>query len=340
VPSLTTLGLSADAELLYRCLLAFGPQTVGRLERDLGLPAARANRGMDELASARAVFPRNGSGRGAPVWMARTASDVVPALRQRRHAEAHARLRRAALRQLVPEPLALGAGIRHLPSRALARARLAELVGVVRHEHVAMQPEPVYEAESARSAVPMDRALLTRGVQMRVLGAQPTEGGDQLVAYGRRADEARPDYRYADDVPTKLIVMDRRIALLPVSPDNLDRGYLEITQDAMVAALLALFERTWTAARASQEFALSHLQLTVREKTLVTLLAQGYTDASAAKAMRISRRAVSTTVRDLMDRFGVENRFQLGIAVGTLGAARLPEIGTPPGSPGVHEQNR
>ena len=63
--------------------------------------------------------------------------------------------------------------------------------------------------------------------------------------------------------------------------------------------------------------------LTPREKTLVELLAAGHTDASAAKRLGCSPRTVSYTLRALMDRFGVENRFQLGLALGTLGAHGL-----------------
>jgi DNA-binding CsgD family transcriptional regulator len=156
-------------------------------------------------------------------------------------------------------------------------------------------------------------------VRVRVLGALPADGGDPLTAYGRQSNDLMPDYRETAEVPVKLIVMDRRIAFLPVSPDNLDRGYLEITQEAVVAAFVSLFERRWEAADTRQEQSMPRISLTSRERTLLGLLAQGYTDAGAADTMRISRRTVSNTLRDLMDRLGVDNRFQLGLAIGTLG---------------------
>lgn len=57
-----------------------------------------------------------------------------------------------------------------------------------------------------------------------------------------------------------------------------------------------------------------------REKALVELLAAGHTDASAARRLGVSPRTVSYTLQSLMDRLAVENRFQLGLALGTLGA--------------------
>jgi DNA-binding CsgD family transcriptional regulator len=59
--------------------------------------------------------------------------------------------------------------------------------------------------------------------------------------------------------------------------------------------------------------------LTDRERELIALLARGHTDVSAATQMRVSGRLITKMMRALMDRAGVDNRFQLGLA---LGAAR------------------
>jgi len=67
-----------------------------------------------------------------------------------------------------------------------------------------------------------------------------------------------------------------------------------------------------------------------REKALVELLAAGHTDASAARRLGVSPRTVSYTLQSLMDRLEVENRFQLGLALGTLGARDRTEAGPPP----------
>jgi LuxR family transcriptional regulator of spore coat protein len=62
---------------------------------------------------------------------------------------------------------------------------------------------------------------------------------------------------------------------------------------------------------------------TPREKALVELLAEGHTDASAARRLGVSPRTVSYTVQSLMDRLEVDNRFQLGLALGLLGVDKL-----------------
>jgi len=78
---------------------------------------------------------------------------------------------------------------------------------------------------------------------------------------------------------------------------------------------------------------MSPIDLDPRERQLVALLARGHTDATAARELRVSTRTVSTIVRSLMDRLGVENRFQLGVALGTRHLVAPPE----PEPPLVHD---
>lgn len=58
------------------------------------------------------------------------------------------------------------------------------------------------------------------------------------------------------------------------------------------------------------------VELTARERSIVELLAEGHTDAFVAERLGISPRTIAYTMRSLMDRLGVENRFQLGLILG------------------------
>jgi LuxR family transcriptional regulator of spore coat protein len=66
------------------------------------------------------------------------------------------------------------------------------------------------------------------------------------------------------------------------------------------------------------EHGLPKITLSDRERELIALLAQGHTDVTAAEQLDISARSVTNILRSLMDRLGVENRFQLGLALGNL----------------------
>jgi LuxR family transcriptional regulator, transcriptional regulator of spore coat protein len=71
------------------------------------------------------------------------------------------------------------------------------------------------------------------------------------------------------------------------------------------------------------------ITLSARERELISLLAEGHTDASAAEILQISPRSVTNILRSLMDRLGVENRFQLGLALGFLRQAHVPAPNPP-----------
>jgi DNA-binding NarL/FixJ family response regulator len=66
------------------------------------------------------------------------------------------------------------------------------------------------------------------------------------------------------------------------------------------------------------------IALAPRERALLRLLAAGHTDTSAARRLYVSPRTVTNMLRALMDQLGVNNRFQLGIALG-LHTATAPQ---------------
>lgn len=62
------------------------------------------------------------------------------------------------------------------------------------------------------------------------------------------------------------------------------------------------------------------MHLTPRERSIVALLAEGHTDAVIASRLDISVRTIAYTLSALMERYGVTNRFQLGLRLGAESA--------------------
>jgi DNA-binding CsgD family transcriptional regulator/sugar-specific transcriptional regulator TrmB len=322
IPSLVSCGLSPDADLVYRTLVTRGADCAKELARSLGLPRRRILDALDELAARDAAVLAPPARPEAAVWCAHPPAKVLPALRR-----AARRPRPVSYADPVRADRAIGIplsdGLRHLPSRAAARTRMADLVATASREHLAMNTEQSFEPEATRAAAPLDRALLSRNIRLRVLGLQPVDV-DPLEAHGHRPPDRMPDYRQMTEAPMKLIVVDRAVALFPVDPADFDRGYLEVAHQPVVSALVALFERNWENARVPPAGGPGCTPLSAREQALITLLAAGHTDISAAQRMQISPRSVTNIMRSLMDRLNVENRFQLGLMLGAQYAFALP----------------
>jgi DNA-binding CsgD family transcriptional regulator len=331
VPRLARWGMTPDADLGYRALSMMGPHTVARLARELGMSQRRVSRALDELAAVEAVRPvRTAANAGycskdGLVWEAVALDRVLHTLRQRRTPDsALERWRRHITTVSGVGLMALeDASVRRWPTRATARQRASTLIAAERHEHLAINTEEVFDAESTAAALPLDNSMLARGIRLRVLGRPPSDG-DRSSAYATALGRSGGMYRELQTLPLKLMIFDRRVAFLPSDPLDLEKGYVEVADAEVVRALAGMFDRLWADGRDPREQGVPPIDLSNREQSLVHLLAMGYTDQSAAQELRLSVRTVAYTMRSLMDRLGVENRFQLALLLGAAGAAPQP----------------
>jgi DNA-binding NarL/FixJ family response regulator len=324
VPMLGRWGLSPDADLIYRRLVLLGPSSRPQLGRQLGVAPARVGQALDELAAAGAVRHSHRGGEGE--WSAvdvdvvlarvrRHRSPVVIGDRYRQHLAVVAGLRL----ETVP-----AVAVHRMPTRAAARRRIADLAVAERHEHLAINTEDVISAAAAAAASPLDRALVARGVRLRTLGFAPRDGSPDrpLVAGG--------EHRRAENLPLKLMVFDRRNALFPADPADFEAGAIEIDDPDAVAQLTQLFYRIWHAVPHPRDLEVPPIVLTSRDHRIVSLLAAGLSEEAVAIELGISRRTVAYALRALMDRLGVENRFQLALLLGAANAVPLPPTARQP----------
>jgi DNA-binding CsgD family transcriptional regulator len=323
--------VTPDADLGYRALSMLGPRTVARLARELGMSQTRVSRALDELVAVGAVRPAFAAANAGQrskdglVWEAVAPQRVLDTLRLRRRPDsALERWRRHVATVSGVGLMALkDASVRRWPTRAAARQRAASLTAAERHEHLAINTEEVFDSEATAAALPLDNSILARGIRLRVLGLPPSDG-DRLHAYATALGRASGMYRELATLPLKLMVFDRRVAFLPNDPLDLEKGYVEVADTEVVGALAAMFDRLWADGIDPRKQGVSPIDLNNREQALVRLLAMGYTDQSAAQELRLSVRTVAYTMRHLMDRLGVENRFQLALLLGAAGAAPQP----------------
>jgi DNA-binding CsgD family transcriptional regulator len=343
IPRLTRWGVSPDADLIYRALTMMGGRKDTELSRELGLPRSRVVAALDELAAVRAAQPTRSPAlrSGSPVarrWDPCPVSQVLRHLRRpvvpgtgrdrwRQHFGTLDGLDLPALDE---------SRIRRWGSRSLARRRIAHLAAAERYEHLAINTEEVITADATAAALPVDRALAERGIQIRVLGRPPGDG-DRSTAHLAQMGGTALTYRELPDLPIKLIVFDRRVVLFPADPLNFETGVVEVDDPPVVQALCGLFDRLWTQGRDPHRQGVPPITLTPREQALVALLSAGHTDVSAANELKLSVRTVAYTMRELMDRLGVENRFQLALLLGAAGAAPLPSSCTAEPPPGKDE---
>jgi DNA-binding CsgD family transcriptional regulator len=213
-------------------------------------------------------------------------------------------------------------------------ARIDELAMAAHHSLCAFVPNSLPSEAALTASLRNDQLMLERGMTIRTIFAEALCRDKITRQYLHALADLGGEVRLAPAVPTRLLVYDGEAALLPLDPADSRLGAVELRGPGVVAALLALFEQSWSSATPPGiERARDHLGLDPRERELLSLLARGLTDEAVAKRLGISLRSVRRIVQSLMERFEARSRFELGMRAATrFGNSEL----TPSKQPSPH----
>lgn len=197
-------------------------------------------------------------------------------------------------------------------------ARLRQIQLRAEHEVLSLVKAPVSVLESTENDA--EDVAVARGVQYRVvLERAMLQAEPRLVEEVHRARAAGEQVRVASRVPTKLFIIDREIALVPlgIGTAPVESAFL-LGPSGLLDALIALFDAVWDAA---QEFDVGPGGPDGDDVRLLTMLLAGMTDEAIARDLDISVRTVQRRVRSLLDLARVETRLQLGYVIARRGWA-------------------
>jgi DNA-binding CsgD family transcriptional regulator len=166
----------------------------------------------------------------------------------------------------------------------------------------------------------VEHEMARRGVVIRsVIERDWLEQPETASALARYVAEGQ-HIVVADKVPVKLIVVDRRIALLPLDPEREGEPVaLVVHRTGLLTALGSLFdeyfEKGWRLRDHGAEPGpddRGEAQLDAVDRQIVVLLHVGLTDAAIARQLGMGHRTVQRRLRALMVQVGAATRFQLG----------------------------
>ena len=325
---LNILGIGIVEERLYRALLADPRAPVSALAASIGVSIVRARQAVRALRRAGMLSTRAGH---ADAFVPAPPDVAVAALISRRQQDLEqARLYalqlladfRAGTRfeqptqlvEVISDPEAIG-------RRAVQLMRGAG-------KEILMFDKPPYLGTPDN---PDEFDSLARGVRWRaVYSVESLDIPGQLAQLGRlrRAGERA---RVSAEVPIKLVIADRQVALLPGAldePSAVNTAIL-VHPGSLLMALVLLFDSVWerglrpdlsAAAGAANDTA------DAPDHTVLPLLAAGMKDEAIARQLGVSLRTVRRWIANLMSDYGVVTRFQLGLAAARLAASRDEEL--------------
>lgn len=160
---------------------------------------------------------------------------------------------------------------------------------------------------------PGQHAALARGVRWRAIYAPESlepAGMPEVVRDLRKAGERA---RVLADLPMKLVIADRRIALLPLVTGDVIGQTVVVHPSSLLDALVTLFEVLWErAAPFAGTMECASGGPAEEDRRLIELLAMGLKDDAIARQLGLSTRTMRRRIKRLMDELGVRNRFQAG----------------------------
>jgi len=317
---LEALGVSLDAEKVYRAMLAEPRIGVAQLAEGLGWTDAQVRGGLDELARLSLLRPSweaPGALRlvnpevGLSSLLAEQEAELVE--RQRQIAAS-----RAAVAAVVADYADLNPSRQHSDIEQLvgidavrswlearAHAGLSEVMG--------FNTGGAQSEQSMAASKPLDQEALERGTVMRTIYLDSARNDPPTLTYLRWLAETGGQVRTLPTLPLRMVIFDRKQALIPVNPEHSKTGAVVQRGPGMVAALCALFEQMWQSAKpVGQEKHRDDQGLTGQEQAIITLLAEGWTDDVIARKLGVSVRTSRRITAELTQRLGARSRFQAG----------------------------
>lgn len=319
---LQPLGVSQDAENVYRLMLSQPTFGVAELATWLEMPQERVRAGLDELA--RLSLARES--RDYPGQLRAVQPNVAfdTMLRQQEHDVArhlHALAdRRAAVAAAIAEygpllPSHPDVGSEHLVGLDAIQVRLEELSRELTSECLSVMPGGAQSQASLDASRPLDQDALANGIELLTLYQDSARNDPTTYAYARWMTENGGQVHTAPITPPRMLIFDRRVAIVPIDPASTKLGALCTREPAIVASLIAIFHQAWSTSVPLGTLTTgdSETGLTALEKQLLTLLGAGMTDAAAGSRLGISARTVRRQMAALMERLGATSRFEAGL---------------------------
>lgn len=325
---LSAVGVDDDAEDLYAVLLRTGVLQPTGLAALTGQDPEAVSAGLDQLVELGLL--RRGDAEHGPLEVVdpdAALSALIDEVEERLSRD----LRRAsATRNEIQRYVALhreGAAapgreehVERIEDLTALRDRIASLSFATEHSLDAIQPGGPMSPEALETSSPLNHRALRRGVAMRgihdIAVLDDESNRAYLVDLMRHGAEVRVSGQPLD----RLLVMDRRIAVIPIDPAHSRRGALVVRASGVVAGFVTLFEQAWARAMPLTADGTPEVtEISELDRAVLLHLASGDTDESTAAHLGLSVRHLRRHIARLMASLSARSRFEAGVAAARRG---------------------
>ncbi|HET7306993.1 MAG TPA: helix-turn-helix domain-containing protein [Gammaproteobacteria bacterium] len=336
--SLEVLGVGESEERAYRWLLTHAGATADDLARALSITSRKSRQLLDVIeAKGLATHSPERPRRYLP-----SAPDI--ALGALFHQQQKALLgTQHTIQQLQEQANSAQRGdeqeqmVELITSSDAERQIIEQMERTVEHEFITLMRTPMritqYDVSAEEYNKRTQRDAQARGVRYRSVVDSELLGLSGYLGGVRSDMEAGEEVRVIANLPLKLILADRRLALIPLNLRRLDSPALLVRSSTLLDALYELFEMFWERAAPISFARAGELQIDRPEselseeiRGLISLLAAGLNDKTIAYDLDISKRTFERRIAELMGILNARTRFQTGWLAALRLAGAEPEL--------------
>lgn len=212
------------------------------------------------------------------------------------------------------------------PIEVLARDTNLELQVFVRIQEAAEREvltleRPPVRLTSLGTQDPIEWKSLARGVRYRSIADRELLALPKGPLAVMNSVQSGDETRIYPHLPFKMLLVDRRIALVPLAPELDQCPFLLVRAKSVLNALHALFELLWEKSIGFYQHANPEQVYSVhrdedcqagQDRLLTNLLVAGLNDKSIQYEMGVSASTLNRRIKALMKATGASSRFQLG----------------------------
>lgn len=313
-------GLDKSVELVYEAMLTQSWNGIADLASQLGCKQVDIRRALDELSQLSLLRPS----RDDPDTFRLVSPELaVQSLLARQEAELVRRQAeivesRAAAAIFAAEHTRARTGegyygIEKINGIDTMRDRLECLARGATHEVISLMPDSAWGPADIEASRELNHELLGRGIKVATIYLNSIRNDGPTTDYALWLAGLGGKVRTLPTLPTRLIVFDRSLAVIPSGADASVPSALVVHGAAPGAAFGAFFDQLWAAAYSLEAPSNRDDEgLTGQERALLSLLAQGATDTVVARKLGISPRTARRNTAQLMERLEARSRFQAG----------------------------
>ncbi|MEU9128049.1 helix-turn-helix domain-containing protein [Kitasatospora sp. NPDC048540] len=201
--------------------------------------------------------------------------------------------------------------IEYVQGKVPINQRLAILVDGCSQELLTAQPGGGRRPDTVRTAINRDLGVLRRGGTTRTIYQPSARYSSPTLEYVETMTQAGSHIRTLDEPFNILIVVDRKVAIIPGSKDMTQACF--VTDEAVISYLIQTFDSLWERAIPFQgNREVPPQVLSSLRRQIIRSMLQGVGHRVIARNLGLSERTLARHIAEMREEYGVDTLFQLG----------------------------